>query len=48
MNPTGKKFPPHDKSVEISVQMTGGQAEAVVYGADLSKEYVSVNADYRS
>ncbi|MDR2588365.1 MAG: bifunctional glutamate N-acetyltransferase/amino-acid acetyltransferase ArgJ [Spirochaetales bacterium] len=48
MDPQNKKFPPHEKCVDIFVQMKDGDASAVVYGADLSREYVTENADYRS
>ena len=48
MDSASKTFPPHDKYVDIEVQMRGGQASATVYGSDLSREYVAENADYRS
>jgi glutamate N-acetyltransferase/amino-acid N-acetyltransferase len=42
-------FPAHERCVEIGVDLGfGGGAGAVVYGADLTHEYVSENADYRS
>jgi glutamate N-acetyltransferase/amino-acid N-acetyltransferase len=42
-------FPPHERSVEIEIDLgTPGGASAVVLGADLTHEYVSENADYRS
>lgn len=41
-------YPPHERCVEIEVDLGGGQAEAVVLGGDLTHEYVSENADYRS
>jgi len=41
-------FPPHERSVEIHVDLGSGGGEAVVFGADLTHEYVSENADYRS
>lgn len=50
-------FPPHQKFVEISVDFGGNarrlkwrrnSGEAVVLGSDLTAEYVSINADYRS
>jgi len=42
-------FPAHERCVEIGVDLgLGGGAGAVVYGADLTHEYVSENADYRS
>ncbi|BET65902.1 bifunctional glutamate N-acetyltransferase/amino-acid acetyltransferase ArgJ [Opitutales bacterium ASA1] len=41
-------YPPHGRCVEIDVQLGSGTGEAVVFGADLTHEYVSENADYRS
>lgn len=41
-------FPPHERCVEIEVDLGTGSAEATVFGADLTHEYVSENADYRS
>jgi glutamate N-acetyltransferase/amino-acid N-acetyltransferase len=42
-------FPPHERCVEIGVDLgQAGGAGAVVLGADLTHEYVSENADYRS
>ena len=42
-------FPPHERSVEIEVDFGhAGGASAVVLGSDLTHEYVSENADYRS
>ncbi len=42
-------FPPHERSVEIEVDFGHpGGASAVVFGSDLTHEYVSENADYRS
>jgi len=41
-------FPPHERRVEIAVDLGMGAAAATVLGADLSHEYVSENADYRS
>ena len=49
-----RNYPPHDKLVDITATfrardrgewMTGA---ATVIGSDLTKEYVEVNADYRS
>jgi glutamate N-acetyltransferase/amino-acid N-acetyltransferase len=48
MDPAKKTFPPHDNYVDIALEMKDGQAEAIVYGSDLSHEYVTENADYRS
>jgi glutamate N-acetyltransferase/amino-acid N-acetyltransferase len=42
-------FPAHGRCVEIEVDLGGaGAGSAVVLGADLTHEYVSENADYRS
>jgi glutamate N-acetyltransferase/amino-acid N-acetyltransferase len=41
-------FPPHERCVEIEIDLGAGNASATVIGADLTHEYVSENADYRS
>lgn len=41
-------FPPHERCVEIDVDLNNGEASATVLGGDLTHEYVSENADYRS
>jgi glutamate N-acetyltransferase / amino-acid N-acetyltransferase len=41
-------FPPHERKVEVEIDLDAGQAESAVLGADLTHEYVSENADYRS
>jgi glutamate N-acetyltransferase/amino-acid N-acetyltransferase len=41
-------FPPHERCVEIEADLGAGQGEAVILGGDLTHEYVSENADYRS
>jgi glutamate N-acetyltransferase/amino-acid N-acetyltransferase len=41
-------YPPHDRCVEVGIDFGSGPAEAVVLGGDLTHEYVSENADYRS
>ena len=41
-------YPPHERCVEIAIDLGVGDASAVVVGSDLTKEYVSINADYRS
>lgn len=42
-------FPAHERCVEIEIDLGGpGGGNAVVLGADLTHEYVSENADYRS
>ncbi|BDG01953.1 bifunctional glutamate N-acetyltransferase/amino-acid acetyltransferase ArgJ [Anaeromyxobacter oryzae] len=41
-------FPPHERRVEIDVDLGIGSESCAVLGADLSHEYVTENADYRS
>jgi glutamate N-acetyltransferase/amino-acid N-acetyltransferase len=41
-------FPRHERCVELDIDLGGGSASATVLGADLTHEYVSENADYRS
>ncbi len=41
-------FPPHERRVEIEVDLGLGPSSCAVLGADLSHEYVTENADYRS
>jgi glutamate N-acetyltransferase/amino-acid N-acetyltransferase len=41
-------YPPHERCVEIAIDLGAGGGSATVLGADLSHEYVSENADYRS
>jgi glutamate N-acetyltransferase/amino-acid N-acetyltransferase len=41
-------FPPHERCVEIEVDLASGTGECTVFGGDLTHEYVSENADYRS
>ncbi len=41
-------FPAHERCVEIEIDVGRGGACALVLGADLTHEYVSENADYRS
>jgi glutamate N-acetyltransferase/amino-acid N-acetyltransferase len=41
-------FPAHERCVEIELDMGAGSAEATILGGDLTHEYVSENADYRS
>jgi glutamate N-acetyltransferase/amino-acid N-acetyltransferase len=45
---TPVSFPPHERCVEIEVDLGAGAAEAKVIGSDLTHEYVHENADYRS
>ena len=41
-------FPRHERCVELGVEVGGGPGAAEVLGADLTHEYVTENADYRS
>jgi glutamate N-acetyltransferase/amino-acid N-acetyltransferase len=41
-------FPPHDRYVELEIDLGVGPSSCAVLGADLSHEYVTENADYRS
>ena len=41
-------YPAHERCVEVEIDLGAGDASATVIGADLSHEYVSENADYRS
>jgi glutamate N-acetyltransferase/amino-acid N-acetyltransferase len=41
-------YPPHERCVEVEIDLGAGNASTTVIGADLSHEYVSENADYRS
>lgn len=41
-------YPPHERCVEISIDLGTGSASATIIGGDLTHEYVSENADYRS
>jgi glutamate N-acetyltransferase/amino-acid N-acetyltransferase len=40
--------PPHERCVELEVDLAAGAACCEVLGADLSHEYITENADYRS
>lgn len=42
------EWPKHQKFVEIGVDFGNGSGSATILGSDLTAEYVSVNADYRS
>lgn len=48
MEVEGKDHPPHQRIVEIVADFGSGPASAVVMGSDLTHEYISENADYRS
>ena len=41
-------YPTHERCVEIEINLGVGTAEAIVLGGDLTHEYVTENADYRS
>ncbi len=41
-------YPPHERCVEIEIEVGNVVASATVLGGDLTHEYVSENADYRS
>ncbi|MFH1499748.1 MAG: bifunctional ornithine acetyltransferase/N-acetylglutamate synthase [Verrucomicrobiota bacterium] len=41
-------YPPHERCVEIDLDFASGDAATTVIGGDLTHEYVSENADYRS
>ncbi|HET9552462.1 MAG TPA: bifunctional glutamate N-acetyltransferase/amino-acid acetyltransferase ArgJ [Anaeromyxobacteraceae bacterium] len=41
-------FPAHERCVEVEIQVGDGPGVAEVLGADLTHEYVTENADYRS
>jgi glutamate N-acetyltransferase/amino-acid N-acetyltransferase len=41
-------FPPHERCVDLEIDIGNGAASAAVIGGDLTHEYVSENADYRS
>jgi len=34
--------------IEIEINLNLGNESSVVYGNDLNKEYIKINADYRS
>jgi glutamate N-acetyltransferase/amino-acid N-acetyltransferase len=41
-------YPPHERIVDVEIDLGAGDATAAVIGTDLTHEYVSENADYRS
>ena len=47
-----RNYPTHEKSVNIEVILNYSNGKdhgkSIVLGSDLTKEYVEVNADYRS
>ncbi|NNM67515.1 MAG: arginine biosynthesis protein ArgJ, partial [Spirochaetales bacterium] len=46
--PEKKTYPPHENNVVFEVVLAPEGSDAVVWGSDLSYEYVRENADYRS
>ena len=48
LNPELKGYPEHDKNVEIGIIVGKGSGTAVVFGSDLSHEYIRENAEYRT
>jgi glutamate N-acetyltransferase/amino-acid N-acetyltransferase len=40
--------PPHERAVELEIDLSAGDASAEILGADRSHEYITENADYRS
>jgi glutamate N-acetyltransferase/amino-acid N-acetyltransferase len=41
-------WPPHERAVELEVDLASGSAASEVIGADRTHEYITENADYRS
>lgn len=41
-------YPPHQRCVEVGIDLGLGDAECIVHGSDMTTEYVKINADYRS
>jgi glutamate N-acetyltransferase/amino-acid N-acetyltransferase len=41
-------YPAHARNVEIEIIVGQGEGEVTVFGSDLSSEYVTINADYRT
>ncbi|CAM9197949.1 unnamed protein product, partial [Heterosigma akashiwo] len=41
-------YPPHDRVIAVEVDLGAGDCAATTWGSDLTAEYVSINADYRS
>jgi len=48
LNYSKGNFPPHNRVVDIEIDLDAGEYSTVVLGSDLSQDYVDVNADYRS
>lgn len=43
-----RNYPPHFRTVDMVIDLGEGSGASEVIGSDLTKEYVEVNADYRS
>jgi len=41
-------YPPHEQTLDITIDLGSGNHESVVLGSDLTNQYVDVNAGYRS
>jgi glutamate N-acetyltransferase/amino-acid N-acetyltransferase len=41
-------YPPHERTVDIEIDMGSGKAEAELLGSDLSYGYIEENAEYTS
>jgi len=41
-------YPPHERAAELAIDLALGPCDASALGADLTHEYISENADYRS
>jgi glutamate N-acetyltransferase/amino-acid N-acetyltransferase len=48
LKPEGKRFPEHERTVDIRIDLASGTGQATVLGSDLSYEYIRENADYRT
>lgn len=42
------RYPPHERCVELEIELAAGSCTAEVIGADRTHEYITENADYRS
>lgn len=43
-----RRYPAHERNVEIRVSLGAGDAACTIHGSDRTHEYISENADYRS
>ncbi|THB66108.1 MAG: bifunctional glutamate N-acetyltransferase/amino-acid acetyltransferase ArgJ [Spirochaetaceae bacterium] len=48
MNPRISGYPQNQDSIKIKIELGMGNAQQTVFGADLTHEYVTENADYRT